>query len=188
MIEVLKAARELQEFCESQGWRSCFIGGLAQLRWGEPRETIDADLTLLTGYGQELSFVESLLQQFAGRIPDAAAFAVQHRVVLMRSRAGVGLDVSLGGLPYEERVVEHSSVFVFRPSVSLRTCSADDLVVLKAFAARSQDWADIERLIVRQAGKLDWDYILRQLQPFAELKAESDILEQLARRRREFEG
>ncbi len=105
----------------------------------------------------------------------------------MRSRSGVGLDVSLGGLPYEELVVERSSVFVYPPQIALRTCSAEDLLVLKAFAGRSQDWADVERLIVRQTGKLDWRYISEQLAPLAELKGEPQILEQLDRRRGQFE-
>ncbi len=50
MNEVIRAAAELQAVCESQSWRFCFIGGLALQRWGEPRETVDVDLTLLTGF------------------------------------------------------------------------------------------------------------------------------------------
>jgi len=69
----------------------------------------------------------------------------------------------------------------------LRTCSAEDLVVLKAFAERGQDWVDVERIIVRQTGKLDWNYIGEQLRPLAELKGKPDILDQLERRRKEFE-
>ena len=49
MKPVLKAAAEVQAVCEAQQWRFCFIGGLALLWWGEPRETVDVDVTLLTG-------------------------------------------------------------------------------------------------------------------------------------------
>ena len=187
MNEVIQAAFELQSVCQTQGWRFCFIGGLAQVRWGEPRETIDADLTLLTGFGGEELFVRTLLQHFEGRIADAESFALQRRVLLLRSRTGVGLDVSLGGLPYEELVVQRSTIFVYPPQAPLRTCSAEDLIVLKGFAGRGQDWVDIERVIVRQSGKLEWDYIRQQLQPLAELKGEPEILDQLERRRVEFE-
>lgn len=187
MNKVIQAAFELQSVCETQGWRFCFIGGLALLRWGEPRETVDADLTLLTGFGGEEPFIRVLLQHFPGRIPNADSFALQHRVLLLRSRQGVGLDVSLAALPYEELVVQRSSVFVYPPQIALRTCSAEDLLVLKAFAGRSQDWADVERLIVRQTGNLDWQYVQEHLRPLAELKGEPEILEQLERRRIEFE-
>lgn len=59
--------------------------------------------------------------------------------------------------------------------------------MLKAFADRAQDWADIERVIVRQTGNLDWSYILDQLSPLVELKGEPKILERLKARRAEFE-
>lgn len=108
-------------------------------------------------------------------------------MLLLRSSSGVGLDVALAGLPYEELVIQRSSYFDYAPDISLRTCSAEDLIVLKAFAGRGQDWADIERVIVRQTGKLNWDYIREQLQPLAELKEAPEILEQLETRRIEFE-
>lgn len=30
---VLEAAGEVQRFCQRQGWRFCFIGGVALQRW-----------------------------------------------------------------------------------------------------------------------------------------------------------
>jgi hypothetical protein len=187
VIEVIRAAAELQAFCESQRWRFCFIGGLALQRWGEPRETIDVDLTLLTGFGGEEPFVRKILDRFDARIPDAVQFALTRRVVLVRAPSGVGLDIALGGLPFEESVVARSSLFSFPPQTLLRTCSAEDLVVLKAFAARAKDWLDVEGIIVRQTGKLDWPYIRGQLQPLAELKEAPEIMDELERRRLEFE-
>jgi hypothetical protein len=99
----------------------------------------------------------------------------------------VGIDVAFAALPYEALVIERSSYFNYPLGVSLRTCSAEDLIVLKAFAGRGQDWVDVERIIVRQTGKLDWNYIREQLQPLAELKEMPEILDQLEARRVEFE-
>jgi len=45
---VLQAAEKVQNFCLKQDSRFCFIGGVAQQRWGGPRLTQDADLTLLS--------------------------------------------------------------------------------------------------------------------------------------------
>jgi hypothetical protein len=53
--EVIRAAAELQSVCEAEGWRFCLIGGLAVQRWGEPRETVDVDLTLLTAFSHQPS-------------------------------------------------------------------------------------------------------------------------------------
>ena len=187
MNELIRVAADVQGFCESRRWRFCFIGGLALQRWGEPRETVDVDLTLLTGFGGEDPFVGALLDRYEGRIDDAAGFARTNRVLLLRSRSGVGIDIALGGLPFEESVIERASRFAFPGDVPLLTCSAEDLIVLKAFAARGRDWVDIEGIIVRQAGALDWRYVDEQLGPLAALKEEPGILTNLAKRRTEFD-
>ena len=109
MTEVIRAAGELQAICEGQGWKFCIIGGLALQRWGEPRETIDVDMTLLTGFGGEEPFVNILLTAFEPRIENAAQFALTRRVLLLRAQSGVGLDIALGGLPFEESAVSRSS-------------------------------------------------------------------------------
>ncbi len=187
MNELIRVAADVQGFCESRRWRFCFIGGLALQRWGEPRETIDVDLTLLTGFGGEDAFIQALLDRYQGRIDDAAGFAKINRVLLLRSGSGVGIDIALGGLPFEESVIARTSRFAFPGQVSLLTCSAEDLIVLKAFAARGRDWADIEGIIVRQAGTLDWRYIDAQLGPLAALKEAPEILTALAKRRTELD-
>jgi hypothetical protein len=81
---VFAAALKLQEYCRSRGWRFCFIGGLAVQRWGEPRLTQGADLTLLTGFGSEASYVDALLSAFAARSEGARAFALRNRVLLLK--------------------------------------------------------------------------------------------------------
>jgi hypothetical protein len=187
VIELVRAAAELQKLCEAEGWRFCFIGGLAVQRWGEPRETVDVDLTLITGFGGEERFIHRLLQEYEGRVDDAAEFARTNRVLLVRAPSGVGIDIAFGALPFEESVVSRSSTFSFAGKANLRTCSAEDLIVLKAFASRPRDWIDVEGIIVRQAGKLDWTYIDQQLRPLVELKEAPEILSELEKRRKELE-
>jgi len=183
VTEVIRAAADLQHFCETCGWRFCFIGGLALQRWGEPRETVDVDLTLLTGFGHEESFIETLLQRFEARLEGARDFALTRRVLLLRAPSGVGLDIALGGLPFEEAAIARSSLYLYPENISIRTCSAEDLIVMKAFASRSKDWMDVEGIIIRQNSRLDWDYVRGQLKPLAELKGAPEILNQLEKLR-----
>jgi hypothetical protein len=89
---------------------------------------------------------------------------------LVAARNTVPLDISLGGLPFEEHLVERSSDFEVAPGAWLRTCSAEDLVVLKAFAGRDQDWLDIRGIATRQGARLDEALILRELEPLLDLK------------------
>ncbi len=170
MSPLLEAALEIQGFCRARGWRFCFIGGIVVPRWGEPRTTADADLTLLTGFGGEEAFADALLASFRPRRPDARKLALERRVVLLEASNSVPLDVSLGALPFEERFVSRSSEFAVSTGVTLQTCSAEDLVVLKTFAGRELDWADVRGVAVRQAGRLDEALIFRELEPLLELK------------------
>ena len=125
MNPIFAAALAIQDFCRRRGWRFCFIGGIAVQRWGEPRLTEDADLTLLTGFGSEEPFVAAMLGAFKGRRPDAHEFALRYRVLLIESSSGVPVDVSLGAMPFEERAVGRSSAFAIGEGKSLLTCSAE---------------------------------------------------------------
>jgi hypothetical protein len=78
-------ARELQEFFRARNWKYCFIDGLALQRWGEPRVTQDIDCTLFTGFGDEISFISDLTQNYASRVENAEDFALTNRVLLLQS-------------------------------------------------------------------------------------------------------
>ncbi len=183
MNELFETAHEVQEFCDARGWQSCFIGGLAVQYWGEPRITRDVDLTLMTGFGDEARFVEALLAQFEGRMAGAGEFALRHRVLLLRSGGGVAIDISLGALAFEAGAVRRAEVRSFGAGMGLRICSAEDLIVMKLFASRVIDLRDAESVVTRQGGALDWTYMETQLQPLAEVKQDSGMLENLARLR-----
>ena len=178
MIPVFQAAADLQKFCREREWPFCFIGALAVIRWGEPRATQDVDATILAGFGAEEPYIRELLEAFSARVDDAANFALVNRVLLLRASNGVDMDVSLAGLPFEESVVRRATPFEFEPGAGLVTCSAEDLVVLKAFAARDKDWLDVEGVLVRQP-QLDWDYIGENLAPLCELKEAPEIMDRL---------
>ena len=173
------AALEIQNYLVEVGQPFVFIGGLALQRWGEPRVTRDVDLTILTRFTNEEAIVRAFLGRFRGRVEDAEAFAMRHRVILAQTGTGIGIDAALGGLPFEESAVDRSSIFEFLPGISLRTVSASDLVILKAFAARPRDWEDIRGIVVRSSHELDVPYIESHLIPLAELKEEPQIVETL---------
>lgn len=182
MKDLIDTAFEVQELFKDLGWRFCFIGGLAVQHWGEPRVTRDIDISLLTGFGAEESFVDVLLARFHSRVDECRDFALRNRVVLLRTDSQVGIDIALAGLPFEEEMVERAREILVLPETSLRLCSAEDLIVLKAFASRPVDWHDVETVVNRQgADNLDWDYIDRQLHPLAEAKDDLQILRRLER-------
>ena len=80
----------------------------------------------------------------------------------------------------EEEMIRRSVSVEYLPDISLRVCSPEDLVVLKSFANRAQDWQDVNSIVERQGKqKLDWDYIITSVSPLADLKSEPQIIERL---------
>ncbi|NQT38284.1 MAG: nucleotidyltransferase [Planctomycetes bacterium] len=184
MEDLIRIAHEFEQFCKRRDWRFCFIGGLALQYWGRPRLTRDVDLCLLAGFGGEEAFIDPLLAEYTARVEDAREFALTSRVLLLATPGGIALDVSLGGIPFEERMVERACEVEYLPGVNLRICSAEDLIVQKAFADRLQDWADVDNVLRRRRDSLDWDHIERELQPLCEMKEAPMIIERLQDMRR----
>ena len=180
MRDLVEEAAELQALLEGEGWDFCFIGGLAIQRWSEPRLTKDMDLTLITGFGDEEPFVDFLLSHYKPRRADVREFALNYRVLLLQTASGIGIDIALAGLPFEKSAVRRSTRVEYAPGIKLRICTAEDLIVMKAFADRPQDRIDLRGIIVRQgSGNLDWMYIWEQLTPLTEVKEAPEILAHL---------
>ena len=120
------------------------------------------------------------MARYEPRVPDAFAFALKNRVLLLRNERGTGLDIALGGLPFEAMAVDRAIDVAFAEGVVLRICSAEDVIVMKAFAGRPTDWNDVAMICVRQGVEaLDWGHIHDQLKPLADLKEAPEILERL---------
>lgn len=170
------AAAEALAALDAIGRPACVIGGLAVQRWGEPRMTQDADLTVLTPFGTEEAIVDALLRGFAARTLTARQHALDYRVLLLTASNGVSVDVSLAALPFEEEVLQRASRWREVDKVWLVTCSAEDLVIYKLVAGRPGDIQDIIGIVQRQGGKLDLARIRYWGAQFAELKEDPDLL------------
>jgi hypothetical protein len=90
---------------------------------------------------------------------------------------------TLGGVQCVGIILNSGRLFAFAPELELRTCSAEDLIVMKLFASRAIDVLDAEGVAIRNRGRVDWRYIEEQLQPLAEVKHDGAILERLSRLR-----
>ncbi|MBP7828823.1 MAG: nucleotidyltransferase [Kiritimatiellae bacterium] len=176
MNALFVAAREICGFMRKRNWKFCIIGGLAVQRWGEPRLTRDADLTLYTGFGEEETFARDLLMQFKPRRDDALAFSLVNRVLLISAANGMPVDISFGALAFEQEMLDRATAFEFSPGYVLPTCSAEDLFVMKAFAGRPQDWLDVRGIAVKQGVSLDRKYIARHLTALCDLKETPEIV------------
>ncbi|HAB17861.1 MAG TPA: hypothetical protein PLX89_00100 [Verrucomicrobiota bacterium] len=174
------AAESLLGLLDQKGWKSCIIGGLANLRWGEPRQTNDVDLSVATGWDREEELADLLLSQYRLRLGDRN-LALRTRVLLLSNREDVPLDVALGAIPFELNCIGRSSPWRVQDKYRLRTCSAEDLIVHKVFAGRDRDWSDVGGVIRRQGAQLDLELIRRELPPLLELKEAMGNLDRFER-------
>ena len=186
MDEIIRLAADLQAFLEERGWSFAIIGGVANLAWGEVRTTRDVDVTLYTAFKDEESFVSEILKRYKPRIADAKRFAMQARVLLLVSDEGYGIDIGLGGFPFEERALGRSVKADFGKGFFLRVVIAEDLIAMKCFAGRDQDWADVTGIVRRQGDKLDWKDILASVADLAALKDDEEMLPKLVGIRERF--
>jgi hypothetical protein len=173
---LVSTAQTVLAVLDAAGIPSCLIGGMVVSRWGQPRATTDTDFSVLAPYGDEAGVLDTLLAKFHPRRPDARAFAMDHRVLLMTSEEGVGIDVALAAFPFELEAIERATPWRLDESVALRTCSAEHLVVYKLVAGRPQDLVDVNGIVRRQGRRLDIGLIRRWGRDFAELKEDPDLL------------
>jgi hypothetical protein len=66
------------------------------------RFSAGVNLTLFCGFGNETPVIQAFLSRFEPRIPDAAEFAEDRRVILLKTSEGIPIDVALAGFPFEE--------------------------------------------------------------------------------------
>lgn len=179
MISLIKLALTIQDSLDNLNLPYCFIGGVALQRWGEFRTTVDVDLTIFTGFSGDEKIINKLSEKFEPRIADYKDLALVSRVLLLK-QDNIGIDISLAGLPFEEQMIQNASFFEYLPEMSLKTCSAEDLIIMKAFADRGKDWVDIEGVLIRQGIKnLRLKHIFKWLEELQELKYDDSILPKL---------
>ena len=183
-LPIFGVAAKVQATLEKAGYPFCFIGGIAIFPWGDPRFTRDVDLSIYTGFSNDEAVANLLLQEFPARNTNALEFALRSRVLLLHE-GDVGIDVSLGGFPYEEEFIGRASLQTFWGGFSLRVCSAEDLVVLKNFAGRPHDIKDVAGVLSRQKS-LDWDYITERTEMMALVMESPEMLSRLADLRARF--
>lgn len=181
MIAPLEAVWEVHGFLAKLGLPYVLIGGLAVQYWGEPRLTVDADVTVSAPPNDPEGLVRTLVERFPSRIDDPIAFVRQSRMVLIRASNGCPVDISLALPGYEDAVMCRAVDYELEPGKVIRLCSAEDLIIHKTVAGRPQDLRDIEGVIARRHSSLDVAYVRRWLTEFAAILEDPELRQRFER-------
>jgi predicted nucleotidyltransferase len=158
------------------GVDAVIIGGIAASALGHGRLTDDVDATALLDNDSLDTFLEiANARGFVPRHAGGPEFARESRMVLLTdSTTGVGVDISMAGLPLEVEVISRG-IDVDLTGIRVRVASAEDLMIMKAVAARPKDHQDILDLL-RSNPQADLARVRRYLPEFAEALDRPEIV------------
>lgn len=148
-----EALARLALLLKERGIRAMVIGGLANLRWGEPRSTLDIDVTVDASDDEVLELAGALGTVL---VDEPRAFLERARVLPIRLPDGTTLDLIAATLPFERDAVARAVTGTLE-GTELPICSAQDLILHKVISSRERDLSDVEGILRRQGDTIDVD-------------------------------
>lgn len=146
----------------ARGVSYALIGGLATSLRGQARVTADVDLVVAIDVATALAIAGDLEQTpFAPLFDDISQVIERSFIMPLRHRStGVKVDVSIGLSGFEQLAVSRAeAIELYGRPVSVAT--TEDLVVMKALAARPQDDQDLRGMLIAQSHRMDWSYCMQ---------------------------
>jgi len=161
--DAAQVAEALGARLEAEGCEYAFGGAIALGYWGEPRGTVDVDLTLFVPVDQPERAV-GLLETIGCEVdtPEAMESLREHGFCRAQCR-GTRVDVFVPIVPFYQEArarrvrvkIGDQSIMVWGPEV---------LTVFKMMFFRRKDLADVEQILRVQVERLDRDWVRSQLE------------------------
>ncbi|MFN2489093.1 MAG: nucleotidyltransferase [Actinomycetota bacterium] len=153
MRELGRALKQVAGALERAGVPYMVIGGLANLAWGEPRTTMDVDITVDTA-GTGIAGILELAKELGSLLAEnPEEVAERGRLVPIRTAEGVRVDMALATLPFELDAIARARVIDLE-GVEIPVCVPEDLIVMKSVSRRARDHEDVIGILRRQRGSL----------------------------------
>ena len=175
MTPLESALVEVTGFLDDLRVPHMLIGGLAVALWGEPRTTLDVDLSLWIEPDQFETTFARFLDRFGKRAPEEIAAARASRVLRIQASSGAAVDLLFAAWPMEREAIENA-VTRRIGNREVRVVSIEYLLFLKLISERPKDLADAQALLRRHRGKFDRQWLERELTALAESTAQPEIL------------
>ncbi len=173
-------AAALPGLCD--GWY--LFGAQAVQVWGQPRLSVDVDVTVRLGSRDVPSFVAGMRSAgFELRVEDRDDFLRRTSVLpFVHSGTSVPVDVVLAASGAEEEFLSRARV-VRIAGAEVHVISPEDLVVTKVLAGRPKDLEDV-RGILRSRPDLDEARVRALLSLLEEALGQSDLVPSFEAQRR----
>jgi hypothetical protein len=174
MTALERAVVDIAAALESLRIDYMIVGGIANAILGEPRATIDVDVTVVVENPALSAAIAGLGLLFKTAVPDPDAFVRRTRVLPLDTADGIRIDVIFALLSFEREAVRRATTVMFGRR-GVRVVTAEDLLLMKMISDRPRDLADAEALTRRRAGTLDLTYLEPRIREFAETLERPEI-------------
>ena len=137
------------------------IGGQANIIWGEPRATLDIDVTVWVTDDALAGVVDDVQLTLTSCVSDPLAFVRDTRVLPLATLEGVRVDMIFALLPFEQSAIARSVTREIA-GTAVHYCTAEDLILHKIFSQRPRDLGDLgdaHGVVLRQFAALDRGYL-----------------------------
>ncbi len=162
ILDATDAAQALAKMLQQRGHEYAIGGAIALGYWGQPRGTVDVDVTIFLEPGRPSSCLH-LLEEMGCEVNDVRALdSLREHGFCQIRYLGVRVDVFLPTIPFYETARQRrrrvrlgeNSIAVWDPEV---------LAVFKMMFFRRKDVADVEQIIRVQGTNLDRAWVRDQL-------------------------
>jgi hypothetical protein len=171
-----QALKVIQDFLKTNNVPYMIIGGVGNLVWGEPRTTMDVDISIFLPENREPELIKAISSRFKMLTASPSKFVKKTRVLPIEVLDGVRSDLIFAQLDYEGQAIDRAVDVELSPGTTVRVCTAEDLIIHKAISKREKDWQDIEGVIIRRGRSLDRTYLMKWLKEFAAILERPEIV------------
>jgi hypothetical protein len=151
------------------------VGAMAVAMWGEPRATLDVDLSVWVEADRLAEVVTAIVARFQS-VADPLEFVVRTRVLPIAAADGTRADLVFAALDREREMLVRA-VPKRVDGRSVPVASVEDLIYMKLISERAKDRDDATRLLLRFRKSIDRCYLRPKLEEISAALASADILQ-----------
>jgi SpoU rRNA methylase family enzyme len=163
-----KALLDIAALLEKHKIQYMVIGGLANAIWGQPRATLDIDITVWVSDNEIQKAVSMLEGSYALLVDNPLEFIRQTRVLPLKTRQDQRIDIIFGALPFELQAIERA-LKVEIGNAPANFCTPEDLILFKIISERPRDLEDVKGILRFRKEDLDYSYLEPRIQELADL-------------------
>lgn len=172
-----KALRDIAALFEKHKIEYMVIGGLANAKWGQPRATLDIDITVWVSDSEITNLISLLEGSYTLLVDKPVEFIRETRVLPLKGLRNQRIDLIFGALPFERHAIQRS-LKVEIGNAAVNFCTPEDLILLKIISDRPRDLEDVQGILRFRKDSLDYNYLEPRIQDLANLLDRPDILSQ----------